>query len=172
MQLKVGPVGQNIVDMAPGSVLLTSLQTLRPGGIHLPMTYIASIASGTQQTDSYNAYTSSTILSTVCPSLMPMSGFGGLFTNQQNPSRGIAILVVSLDSQEAETSGPWGDNVLGVIHAVNAAVFPTGPDVRQGILANINNIVTVVGVAPPFASTQHVLDLINTPISLFGRIAP
>src|SRR5262249_37986618 len=101
-QTLVGPVGQNIVDLAPGSVVLTTLGVAASGslGPHLPTAVIASIASSNQEDDAYAAYLASNVLRKVCPTLLPSGGFEALFGSATNPT-GSSDLIVSLYSQQA-----------------------------------------------------------------------
>jgi len=170
------PVGENIIDIAPGSGLLRQLQTVIPHGIHLATAVIVSAADSAQETAAYNEYFSSIFFKRICPGLLPGGGFQALFMTPMNPS-GSSDLVVSQDSQQATNLAipgmpiSIGTTFSGIIHAIVPGVFPMGPDVRQGNLQNGSTSI-VVGIPPPFASTEQVLMLINTPISQFGRIAP
>jgi len=174
----VGPVQQNIQDMAPGSVLLRGLASARPGA-HLPASVVVSIASNQQQLEANIAYSPS-IISDLCPSLLPPGGYQALFTSSTNPT-GASDLIVSQYSQLATNLSVLGPTSVfpipsmsfsSVIHDANPVLFPLGPDVRQINLVPGVFKLNYVGMPAPFPSTEQVFQLLNTPISQFGLIAP
>lgn len=175
----VGPVSQNIKDMVPNSPLLTSLATANPSGVHLPTAVIASDANATQESAADTAYFNSVLyqlpgnIPGPCRRLLPAGGYRTLFAASGFP--GGSDLIVSAHSQIATGLGLGGpvpatifSGSFGAVHAVNPPLFPSGPDVRQSNLVGG----TRVGVTAPFPSTEHVLQLLNSPISSFQPIVP
>ncbi len=174
----VGPVSQNVQDMAPGSGLLRSLATPR-SNLHIPAAVIVSIANPSQQVAAFSAYETS-VLKAFCPGLLPTSGYPGVFTNATNPS-GESDLIVSAFSKQATNLSLLSSGAVfpipsaffpSVIHDVNPTLFPSGPDVRQTSLVQGILSLNYVGVPAPFGSTEQVLQWLNTPVAQFGRIAP
>jgi hypothetical protein len=174
-----GPIQQNVQDMVPGSVLLRGLASVRPGR-HFPTSVIISIAGNQQQFEANIAYSPS-IVSELCPNLLPPGGYQSLFTNGTTNPTGASDLIVSQYSQLASGLSVRGPNSVfpipsmsfpGVIHDANPVLFPLGPDVRQIDLGPGVLLLNYVGVPAPFPSTEQVFRLLNTPVSKFGLIAP
>jgi hypothetical protein len=173
----VGPVGQNITDMKPGSSLLKMLNTSNPLFKHIPTAVIAATSLVSQADAATAKFFGSALyqigaLSGPCRSLLPTGGFQALFGS--TPFPGGSDLIVSTYSQLASGLGIGGSvpAVLftGYIHAVNPRLFPLGPDVRQSTLDLGSG--ARVEVPAPFPATEQVLRFLNTPVSAFTPITP
>lgn len=167
-------VGKNISDMAIGSSLLSNLST-KSTAIHLPTHAVVGIASTTQMQVAEDAFFKTSFnksfwLHTLyCPDLLPQGGFSELLSPVND-------LVVSDRSQRASGLGINGSVpnsvVLGVIHVVDTSFFPQGPDVLGEDVVNDQVGDAIVG--PQNVITNHVIDLLNTPVntSSYGPILP
>jgi pimeloyl-ACP methyl ester carboxylesterase len=180
--------GQNIADLAPRSKILSNLSAQSLTAKHIPTHAITGIASDSQTEATEQCYNASifvpgvsnviacTVVHEACMSLLPSGGFNQLMN-------GSSDLIVPLDSESAKGlqisgSGPIpvsAPNSAGVavIHAVAPPLFPMGPDILGRDV--VQGVVGPSAQGPGNIITNHVLDLLNTPVTdntTFGLITP
>ena len=173
--LSNSPVGQNIIDLAVGSSLLQALSSVG-NSVHLPTQVVVGTANGFQLIDANTAYAFG-VISVLCPGLLPPGGYLQLFSPpiSYNSNSGASDLVVPEYSQMAQGLGIGSAiNAIpvpeGVVHTVNAILFPLGPDVLNGMLDSTGK--NRVQANPPVSTPTLVINALNTPVSSFQPIAP
>ena len=167
-------VQQNIVDLEQGSTLIENLGTLHSTAKHIPTHAVVGTADGDQATASITAI-SKPINRYFCGSLLPQGGFEKLFNepsdlivgNSSASAKGLGIINPIPTSQPNISGSP-----VPVIHTVNNPLFQLGPDILGHDISYGATIDAYLG--PSNVITQHVLDLLNSPVtsSSYAPILP
>lgn len=145
-------VGQAVMDLIPGSSLLTKLTS---SGKQLLMAHaIVGAASPDQASVALSNWNLADSLA--CPNLLPADGFVGVFNGEASD------LIVSVSSQSSTAVGFSLDSITttsSVIHALDTTLFTLGPDALNRLLQG-NTFRRADGSNP-----QEVIRLLNTPLS-------
>jgi pimeloyl-ACP methyl ester carboxylesterase len=168
------PIGNQIIDQAEGSNLLTLLNSIS-APIHLRAHVIVGHANSGQEADAEDAFFTNVIQS-FCPSLLPPGGFTELYL-PNNAAGGNDIIVgaasqagvskvgVPLMSLSASNPAPVTE-YFSLVHTV-APIIPTGPDVlnRMWMTGGLNVIGTAVQAPQTVPTVAEVVRLLNSSVT-------
>jgi hypothetical protein len=166
-------VGGAVQDLAVNSLLLTELNT--PHSPPIKAHAIVGLASSAQEQASELGFASITwgvsaalfaslteldpalavIAPDVCTNVIPAGGYQQLFNGNSD-------LLVPQASQSSGFSGSGVDVYVNIIHTVLPALYPTGPDELNRVIAGLVN----TDVNPNAATTPNrLIQLLNTSVS-------
>jgi hypothetical protein len=172
-------LSQDVRDLVPDSAILVSLNKAIPGATHIQAHAVVGSASLAQTTAAENCYYGNNpnspkackAFAFACQNLLPAKGG---FTSILGAN---SDLIVANTSQSASGLGimstiPTSTPTASVIHSVVPAIFPIGPDVLGQALQNGDQTVDSTAPTPTALIVNHVIDLLNAPLTVGGQFAP